>query len=259
MPTPLRMSDGRTDVRPTIIFLHGFLDEASLWEPVIARIDADRYRCLAIDLPGVGARSDANGPFDLLNLTATVLDVVDAATTPVTIVGHSMGTQLAELTAVARPTAVTAIALVTPVPLGGIALPLDVAETMRGLGGDREGQIALRTQFAGPLSDATLARLIDVGMKVRPAVAAALFDTWSTGDASGARPTAFRGPVLIVSGDADGFVTPELLDTVIAPRFPQATVRVVAGPGHWPHVEQPAETAAILTEFLAAIPARRDG
>jgi pimeloyl-ACP methyl ester carboxylesterase len=41
--------------------VHGFLDEASLWDPAIERLDADRYRCIAIDLPGMGTRADDAG------------------------------------------------------------------------------------------------------------------------------------------------------------------------------------------------------
>jgi esterase len=58
---------------------------------------------------------------------------------------------------------------------------------------------------------------------------------------------------LIAGGQADGFVTSDLLTAVIAPRFPQAVVRYVPNAGHWPHVEQPAASAELLTTFLDTI------
>jgi esterase len=97
--------------------VHGFLDEASLWDSAIERLDADRYRCIAIDLPGMGTRADDAGPYDLARLTGAVLDAIDGVTAPVIIVGHSMGAQVAERAAVARPDAVAAIVLLTPVVL----------------------------------------------------------------------------------------------------------------------------------------------
>ncbi len=239
-----------TDKRAVILFLHGFLDDASLWHPVIERLDAARYRCIAIDLPGMGARADDAGPFGLTQLTAAVLGIIDRVGAPVVIVGHSMGAQIAELSAVARPDAIIGMLLLTPVPLGGIVLPPDVADTMRDLGGNRAGQIALRTQFAVRLPEARLTELLDVGMKVKPPVAAALFDAWSSGDPAGRCETAFKSPVSIVGGEGDGFATPELMTAVIAPRFPEASVRYIPDAGHWPHVERPAATAAMLSAFL---------
>jgi pimeloyl-ACP methyl ester carboxylesterase len=80
----------------------------------IERLDTDRYRCIAIDLPGMGTRADDAGPYDLARLTGAVLDAIDGVTAPVIIVGHSMGAQVAERAAVA---AVAAIVLLTPVVL----------------------------------------------------------------------------------------------------------------------------------------------
>lgn len=239
-----------TDERAIILFIHGFLDDATLWHPVIERLDAVRYRCIAIDLPGMGARADDAGPFGLTQLTAAVVGIIDRVGAPVVIVGHSMGAQLAELAAVTRPDTVIGILLLTPVPLGGTVLPPEVADSMRGLGGNRAGQIELRTQFAVRLPDARLAELLDVGMKVKQPVAAALFDAWSSGDPAGRCETAFKGPVSIVGGEGDGFATPELMTAVIAPRFPQARVGYIPDAGHWPHVERPAATAAMLSAFL---------
>jgi hypothetical protein len=37
---------------------------------------------------------------------------------------------------------------------------------MRGLDGNRAGQVQLRTQFAAPLPEAALTRFLDIGMMV---------------------------------------------------------------------------------------------
>jgi hypothetical protein len=64
--------------------------------------------------------------------------------------------------------------------------------------------------------------------------------------------SAFTGPVLIVHGGADGFVTEQLLGTV-SPRFPQARVEMIEGGGHWLHVEYPEEIADRLIDFADVI------
>lgn len=84
-------------------------------------------------------------------------------------------------------------------------------------------------------------------------MAAALFDAWATGDAVGHAETAVRCPVLLIGGAMDPFVTPELLESVVGPRFPGATTTFVADAGHWPHVERPDATASIVATFLASL------
>jgi esterase len=52
-------------------------------------------------------------------------------------------------------------------------------------------------------------------------------------------------PVLLV-GTEDTFTNTD----AIAPRFADVRQAHVAGAGHWPHVEQPAAAARILTDFI---------
>jgi hypothetical protein len=79
-------------------------------------------------------------------------------------------------------------------------------------------------------------------------------DAWNTGDPAGLERTVFTGPVLIIRGAGDPFVTEEVLNAGVLPRFPGARLVTVADVGHWPHVEQPAAVAALLEEFLTTLP-----
>jgi pimeloyl-ACP methyl ester carboxylesterase len=60
--------------------------------------------------------------------------------------------------------------------------------------------------------------------------------------------SAFTGPVLIIRGGADAFVTEQLVG-VISARFAHARVRVVEQGGHWAHVEYPEAVASMIFEF----------
>lgn len=74
---------------PAVVFIHGMTFSKETWDPIINRIK-DRFRCLAIDLPGHGG-SDGSGADPqavVARLHATI-----AASTVVrpAIVGHSAG------------------------------------------------------------------------------------------------------------------------------------------------------------------------
>ncbi len=65
--------------------------------------------------------------------------------------------------------------------------------------------------------------------------------------------SAFGGPVLIVRGGADAFVTEQIIDA-ISPRFGGGVdVEVINDGGHWVHVEYPDEVASMIREFRKVV------
>ena len=233
------------------VFIHGFLDEGRLWQPVMDHLAKVGVTSVAPDLRGMGTRAAAPAPFTLAHLAEDVVSALANLSGPVVLVGHSMGAQIAELVAAALPGQVSAMMLLTPVPLGGLAMPDDIAAQMRSLGGDAEAQRQLRRQFAGRHAASVIDELINVGMKVRVETARALFDAWSAGDPAGGDRSRFEGPVLIAGGAEDAFITPALIEGMVSPRFRKASTVLIPEAGHWPHVERPSAVAALLTDFIA--------
>lgn len=234
-----------------VLLIHGFLDEGSLWGAVAEKLAQAGYAPRTLDLPGMGGNADHTGPFTLDLLAAAVIAALDAIGKPTVLVGHSMGTQLAELVAVERPHLVPGLVLMSPVPLGGMQLPDEIANAMRRLGGDRDAQRQLRTQFAWKPTEQLLDELVLIGLKPRAAVVVALFEAWSAGHSRGRHASVFEGPVAILGGEQDGFASPEFIKSVIAPRFHEATTSFINGAGHWPHVEQPEAVTELIEQFLS--------
>jgi pimeloyl-ACP methyl ester carboxylesterase len=240
--------------RVRIVLVHGFLDSAATWDDTVAALGGASDRVVALDLAGMGARVAEPGPYTLARYATEVGVTLGELDGPVLLVGHSMGAQVAELTAVGRPERVAGLVLVTPVPLAGARLPAEQTESFRTLGGQRQRQRASRAQLSVALLPKRMDQLVDAGARVAPDVVAAVVDAWNGGDPAGLKRTAFTGPVLIVRGAGDPFVTEEVLNAGVLPRFPGARLVTVAGAGHWPHVEQPAAVAALLEEFLTTLP-----
>jgi hypothetical protein len=86
---------------------------------------------------------------------------------------------------------------------------------------------------------------------MRAEVVRAMADCWNSGLADAPQRSEYAGPVLIVRGADDDFVTDELVSTTVSSRFASAKTATVERAGHWPHVEQPADVAAHLDDFLA--------
>jgi pimeloyl-ACP methyl ester carboxylesterase len=78
--------------------------------------------------------------------------------------------------------------------------------------------------------------------------------------ATSMRPSAYAGiarPVALLWGDADT-VTPLPQGERLAKLIPGASLRVIPGIGHIPHIEAPEPTLAWLREQLGAIAAKRE-
>ena len=235
---------------PALLLVHGFLDDRTVWNPVTARL-SESYAVTAADLPGWGDRRDDDGPFTLERFAQATAEAIDAMTGPVVLAGHSMGGPVAELAAAARPDKVAGLVLLAPVPLAGVHLDSATARAFRGLGGNAEAQRAGRQAVTTALTGAALDELVRTGMQARPETVAATFDAWNDGLPGGDRASEYSGPVLIIRGAADPFVSGEMLRTGVLGRFPSATVKELADVGHLPHVENPAEVVHLIGEFAS--------
>ncbi|HYI33137.1 MAG TPA: alpha/beta hydrolase, partial [Glaciibacter sp.] len=251
-------NEAGTERQVTVLFIHGFLDDSSVWGDVVALLPASTAAA-RFDLAGSGRRDRASGSYtdaSELSLQRFVADaerIIDDLEGPIVIVGQSMGAQVAELAAVSRSERVVGLVLVTPVPVGGTNLPDEAVAPFRALGGQGEIQKVVRSQISPGLDDTTLDRLTEVGVRVDPAVVARYVDIWNTGDPTQGATSAYEGPVLLVRGGADGFVTEELIAGAIAPHFAAPRILVVDGGGHWLHVEFPDQLAQALSEFTASV------
>ena len=244
---------------PTVLFIHGFLDDQTVWDGVIDSLEND-VNTVSYDLPGFGTRAESVAdPADLsLNsLAAEVGEILSGIDTPVIVVGQSMGTQVAELVAAAHPEQVVGLVLLTPVPLGGTRLPEQEIEPFRTPADNVVAQRAARSQLSPQLDENQLDRLVQAGIPASPSVVARYVDVWNDGIDDTPLVSAYTGPVLVIRGGADAFVTEQLVETIVS-RFPSARQSVIDSGGHWLHVEYPDEVATAVGEFTEAIVGRKE-
>jgi pimeloyl-ACP methyl ester carboxylesterase len=238
---------------PTVLLIHGFLDDSTVWNGLVDYLGGE-VATVRYDLPGFGTRTgsvEEARSATLESLAAEAGDLVEGIDGPVVVVGQSLGTQVAELVAAQHPGRVHGLVLLTPVPLGGTQLPDQVVAPFRALGGDRDAQRGLRAELSPNLGVEALDRLVEMGTPVAADVVAHYVDVWNRGEDAPAT-SEFDGPVLIIRGGADAFVTEELVDAV-SPRFVQAEVKVIDKGGHWVHIEYPGTVATMILDFTDAI------
>ena len=97
----------------TLVLLHGFGGTRRTWDRVIARLDPQRYRPLALDLPGHGDLSSYKRP---ITFAGCVEEVLAAAPQRFALCGYSMGGRVAQHVALAAPDRVGRLVLVSTSP-----------------------------------------------------------------------------------------------------------------------------------------------
>jgi 2-succinyl-6-hydroxy-2,4-cyclohexadiene-1-carboxylate synthase len=97
-------------VSETLVLLHGFSGTRHAWDGVAERIDAERYRPLALDLPGHGDAGAVAGP---ITFDSCVDAVLAAAPKRFALCGYSLGGRVALHVALAAPDRVSRLALVS--------------------------------------------------------------------------------------------------------------------------------------------------
>ena len=104
-PTPSSLGSTPTPVAGAkhFVMVHGAWHGAWTWFKVEARLENAGHTVTTLDLPSHGTDDTDPATVTLADYTQAVVDVLDAASAPVILVGHSMGGVVLSSAAEARP------------------------------------------------------------------------------------------------------------------------------------------------------------
>ena len=105
---------GRNSAKTTVIFIHGFLDNAWSWQPVVEKGLSEKFHVIAPDMRGHGdsGRVGAGGYYHFLDYIADIkLLAREVTREDLALVGHSMGGTIASYFAGAFPKDISKLAL----------------------------------------------------------------------------------------------------------------------------------------------------
>ena len=110
--------------KPTIVFIHGVLNDHSVWILQTRYLAHHGWNVLAPDLPGHG-KSAGDAPRTVQDAAAFTIALLDAAgVRRAALAGHSFGSLIAIEVAALAPERVSHLALV------GTAFPMKVSQTL---------------------------------------------------------------------------------------------------------------------------------
>jgi len=244
---------------PPLVLLHGWAMHAGIWGPLVPRL-ARRHRVYAVDLPGHG-RSAELPRFTLDAVVETLAARFADTAQPVSLLGWSLGGQLAIRWALSEPQRVGRVALVCTTPrfVAAADWPHAASEQTIARFGD-ELRVAwtmtvrrfLSLQMHGAEhARATLAALREElfarGEPSRRALAEAL-EAIVTNDLREAAGGVAQ-PALVVSGSRDTLAWPEA-GRWLASRLPQGRFVPIDGAAHLPFLSHADRFDEAIEGFL---------
>ncbi len=234
-----------------LVFVHGWLGDASVWDLAMQRF-APHYRVVALDLAGHGASSRDRTQWTVENFAADVSAVVRALELQhVVLIGHSMSGPISVEAANQLGSRVEAlIPIDTLLNVEWDLPPQAWAEFFGGFHKDFAGSVEgfFRNFLSAKTSPKDVIDSIVAKAKLAdPALAIPMLERGREYDLkSGLR--ALRIPIHAIDSD----MNPVALDVnrKYAPRF-EATI--IAGVGHWPHLEAPERFDDTLKRVLDSL------
>jgi non-heme chloroperoxidase len=244
-----------------VILLHGYTDSWRSWQRVLPHLQSWLHT-YAISQRGHGAASippSGYGPRDMAKDVVAFMDALGIERA--VIVGHSMGSVVAQHFAAANPTRMLGMVLIGAMRgYSGNPVIEELAAAIATINGAPDEAFVREFQkstLAQPVPDDFFADIMADSLAVlehvwRESMAAFL----ATPPAEG-----MDAPTLIVWGDQDA-VCAHADQLALVEVLPDVHLRVYRGAGHGLHWEQPERFAADLSDFcdmtsLQALPARR--
>jgi non-heme chloroperoxidase len=240
---------------PVLVLLHGYTDSYLSFERVLPLLPRS-FHVYALDQRGHGDSSRPDccySPSDFASDVAAFLD--SQGIQRAVLVGHSMGSFIAQQVALEHPQRVQALVLVGSAPtVHGNAVAAELKSYVDTLADPIDPAFVREFQagtFYRPIPPSFLDTAVSESLKVPARVWKAALDGLIAEDHS-TRLRDISVPTLVVGGDHDGFFS-VAEQQALAQALPHASLALYTETGHAPHVEQPQRFVEDVKQFLRSL------
>jgi len=246
---------------PRIVLIHGFGAAIDWWDKIAPGLAAD-HRVIRVDLIGHGGTEAPASAYAIERQAALVKAVLDRlGVDRVTVIGHSMGGEVATAFTEANPERVAGLVLIDSPPgveatfnlLTRLAFMPVIGEVLSQFETNSVIRKSLAQGFAPgfPVPEQFVAdfkQLTYTAFRSAHDASVAFRTEQQTPDRLKAlNPVP---PLLVIFGSRDAIVPPG--DAKLFEAVPGARIVAIDGAGHSPMVEAPEKTLALIADFLAS-------
>ena len=253
---------------PAVVLAHGNSSSSRVWHALMAGPFGQRFRCLALDLPGHGRSARATRPdtYSLPGYAAVLAGFGKAmAAEDAVVVGWSLGGHIVLEATPALDSAPGFVIVGTPpvgtqAQLGEAFLPNPAVNVGFTADVDTETAVFYAANFLAPGStvptDEFVADILATDGQARSGLIASVGEGRFTDEV--AVVGGLTQPIAVLHGEHDQLVNLDYLREQTMPTLWRGAVQVLPGAGHTPHVEATERFADLVTQFIDGLDATGD-
>ena len=252
---------------PPIVFVHGFACAHSDWDAQVAHL-SPRHQTIAVDLRGHGASPGEAADCSIERYGADVAEVMRAlALPPAVLVGHSMGCRVVIEAALQAPAQTAGLILVDGSQFAAAMEPVLMQRFASPDGYETITNALFNDMFTARSNPAVVATVVKRALGLpRPVGVKMLTDLlrYDVGRLT-VSLACVRLPVMALQTTFSnekrerttmrkGQTTPYL--EMLRATVPSVRVEIIEDTGHFPQLDESAQTNALIDSFLSSLPAR---
>jgi pimeloyl-ACP methyl ester carboxylesterase len=249
---------------PPIVFVHGFACSHADWDAQVAHFSLS-HQTIAVDLRGHGASPGGAADCSIERYGADVAEVMRAlALPPAVLVGHSMGCRVVTEAALQAPAQTAGVILVD-----GSQFAPSMAVVFRERFAAPDGYATMtagnfKDMFTAKSNQAVAASVVERAGRLPRAVGEKMMTDLLRYDVGRLTSslTGLQVPVMALQATysnerrerrtmSKGQTTPYL--DMLRANVPSARIEIIADTGHFPQLDESAQTNALIESFLAAL------
>ena len=235
-----------------VVLIHGWMVSGNVYDNLIDELASDDLRLIIPDLRGTGDSDKPNGGYALqtyLHDVDAVLDDADAD--DYVLAGHSMGGALAQRHAAQNPGDAAALVLMSPVPASGFPLPEEDYQFFKSAADDAETKRIILAISSVDMDPDDIEHLAQGADEIPAKAIEQSLDAWVFADFADMIHK-IEAPTKVLVSD-DPFMNVDFLQAFVADLISDATVSYFPGGGHYLQVEEPAQTATAIADFIDSL------
>jgi pimeloyl-ACP methyl ester carboxylesterase len=250
--------------RPPIVFVHGFACAHTDWDAQVAHL-SPRHQTIAVDLRGHGASPGIAADCSIERYGADAAEVMRAlALPPAVLVGHSMGCRVVVEAALQAPTQTAGVILVD-----GSQFARAMAAILRERFATPDGYATLvngmfKDVFTASSDTAVAASVVERARRLPQSIGEKMMTDLQRYDVGrlASSLASLRVPVMALQATysnekrerrtmREGQTTPYL--DMLRASVPAARIEIIADTGHFPQLDESAQTNALIDGFIATL------
>ena len=252
LTTGVRLQYAERGTGTPVLLLHGYSDSWYSYASVLDQLD-DRVHAFALTQRGHGDAGKPQEGYDMADFAADALAFLDAqGLDRVAVVGHSMGTFIAQELALSQPERVSHLILIGSAPRGDNEVLAGLAEAVADLQDPVDGAFIREFQASTvhtPIPDDVLDTICAESSKMPARVWRQVLAGLRAYDAK-SQLASISAKTLLLWGDCDTVFSRAEQDELRA-AIPGATLAVYQDIGHGLHWEAPRRVADQLAAFVS--------